>query len=770
MPTTIFKTLSFRSARQAFVSAPTTDTPLPDAEIASVREELSKFGKPDWKRPSHDHLLGYIAQRFGGNKSFVASKIDAIAIALLRLSDVSVRGPIQGEARKLQGATIVASDRQGDVVTDLLSYMNSRRVQGINGSEYIAKIRKAAILWLAQRPASKKGVSNELRSLIGDALLIRRPVEKGDAKLEFDGIRFPEEFWFKEEKSDGPCITAGLLKKLFADSVGPERAIAMLIRALQELTEILKEESNRYRMTESTSDDVGPKNSIFNRSESSGKFAVRRMEPVEREFAVLIDEVARRWREEAPPGSEELLQVILAASGRTVGQLLSTIAAEVKCLSSSKEKDKSKDKGKPWPPKLEWPCVASIGIGDLYVVDEEWLCNVAREISYIENARGGESRVRIHERETEEIVVEESERLTEESRSENHQTSERFELQSTVASQNSMEIGINANVSMSANYGVTSIQASLGATFGMSRSESAASTVTSARETVSKAASEIRNSVRDKLTKTFRERTFDRNEHRFESVADNSSVYRFVEKKFRVQVRQYGARLFLEFIVPEPGRTLLSRKAATHGLSAFTLTPDQITFERDLASSEASSVAGTHYMMLQSQYDARGIVPPPRPTSFDVGLALDISDFYGSAQQIVKVPEGYRAYDYMSSVWFPSGGQVYVSANGRTLYSSTSGTWNNLWEPGAQVSETGIVVNATMKTANNSTGKFKGAVNLSILARPTNDAIRKWRMETWLKLREGYLTSYRKPRLVSRRRCLAFPLKNHLHAFATRNV
>jgi hypothetical protein len=97
-------------------------------------------------------------------------------------------------------------------------------------------------------------------------------------------------------------------------------------------------------------------------------------------------------------------------------------------------------------PDLGKPCVASFGIGDLFVVEETWLGNVAREISFIENARGGENRVRVHERETEEVTLTETERISEESKSESLQTADRFEMQSAVTSQTNLQLGVNASV------------------------------------------------------------------------------------------------------------------------------------------------------------------------------------------------------------------------------------------------------------------------------------------------------------------------------------
>lgn len=744
MPNTIFKTVSFRMASQTTVSVPISDTTLSEDEMTETEEALKAYDSPGWKRPNNERLLAYVATRFGKEKRFVANTTDALAIALLQRTDMSISRRVLREARGLTGVTVVASDPRGTVVSDILDVMNRRRVSSIHGTEYLTKVHDAAERWLTEKPQGHKDVSDDLRRLIGEALLIRRGVREGDALAEYHAARVPAGFWFKESVGKGgACLSTDLLERLVAGGMHIDQAITLLLRGLQELREILHEESTRREFTETVSANLEGTPwvfSIFGRrdSASTDRYARRRSQPLQRDFAAFQTAVAERWEREALEGAEPLLDVILDA-GKTIEQLLRAIEFEIRCLRSHVAQPSSSEPL--WPPPDDKPCVASIGIGDLYVVDEEWLCNVAREISYIENARGGESRVRIHERETEEIIVEETERLTEESRSENHQTAERFELQSTVASQTTMEIGVNASVAVSGNYGTTSVQASLGATFGLSRTESAASTVTNARETVSKAASEIRNSVRDKLTKTLRERTLDRNEHRFQSAADNSSVFRFVEKKFRVQVRQYGARLFLELIVPEPGRTLLSRKAMTHGLAPFTLTPDDITYEPSLSSTESGLVASTHYMMLQAQYDARGIVPPPRPTSFDVGLTIDISEVHGTAQQNVKVPEGYRAYDFELDLLYPKGGSVGVYANGRALYEDIGGAaWGSLSELGAQIADTGIIVNAKMRTPDGYAPKYKGLVNVAILARPTNDAFRKWRMDTWLKLRDGYLS------------------------------
>jgi hypothetical protein len=739
VPNTIYKTLSFRSAQPAVVAVPLESVaPMGDAEAIAMEERLPRVADPGVERPTNEAMLSYLARRKGKGASFIATRLDAIAIALLRRSDLSVNRRVLSQARRLEGTRVVVGDVGGSVIGDLVALMSNRLLDGVHRTSYLAALKAASELWLKEKPLAREQVSPDLKRLLGEASLLRRG-EEGDAEAEYERLPAHDDLYFVRSEDKSGCFTAKMLDDLVAHGVPFERAIAMLLKGLDIAADILAEEANRSEVKESLREGKEKPGGLLKRP-SPASYATRSSAALDRDFKSLITAAVERWRRLAPDSIEKLFELILA-EGKDVTQLLKAIEAEKACLKKAL-KAKGRHPTQPWPPSSAKPCVISVGVGDLYIVDEEWLGNVAREISYIENARGGEARLRIHERETEEVTYEETERLTEESRSESHQTADRFELQSTVAEQTSMELGINASLNVSGTYGVTTVEASMGATFGMSRTESAASTVTKARETVSKAASEIRSSVRDKIMKTLRERTLDRNEHRFEAVVDNSSVFRFVEKKYRVQVRQYGTRLFLEFIVPEPGRTLLSRKAATHGLEEFTVMPDDITYDGTLSSAAPSAVGETHYEMLQARYDARGVEPPPRSISLDFGISIDISDTYGTGMQTLKPVAGYRVHDFRLATPVPTNGFVSVEANGRYLYTYTygSGAWGSVSALDAIVADPGIVVAASMQTGYGYRPIFKGLVHGTLILKPVTDTIRKWQMDTWLKLRDGYLT------------------------------
>ena len=58
----------------------------------------------------------------------------------------------------------------------------------------------------------------------------------------------------------------------------------------------------------------------------------------------------------------------------------------------------------------------------------------------------------------------------------------------------------------------------------------------------------------------------ERNHHEIDNrgQADHViGVYRYIDKTYEVAVRNYGVRLVLEFIVPEPGANILHAAAAS---------------------------------------------------------------------------------------------------------------------------------------------------------------------------------------------------------------
>jgi len=203
-----------------------------------------------------------------------------------------------------------------------------------------------------------------------------------------------------------------------------------------------------------------------------------------------------------------------------------------------------------------------IGIGDLKVV-KQWLAAYQPgEISYVENVLKGEVKDRTHRRleKTEESFSFSS--STKESSQKDIQATERFELKSEIDNIVKTELGLSANTATSASYtnqtyGYT-LTGSFDAHFSYKRDATEQSKLSStfARETVAKAVEQIEKNVSEtrSITKLFE--TEETNKHKFQNNKDGAGhitgIYRWLDKKYKAQLFNYGRRMMFEFIVPEP--------------------------------------------------------------------------------------------------------------------------------------------------------------------------------------------------------------------------
>ncbi len=205
--------------------------------------------------------------------------------------------------------------------------------------------------------------------------------------------------------------------------------------------------------------------------------------------------------------------------------------------------------------------VQGFKVSDLEVAERDLKRYEAGEIAHIENALKGERRVREHIRNTlrEDVTFVETSIL--EATEEELQTEERFGLTREARDVQRSEVEKRAGLKLDASYG-PSVNVETYADFSLTTfSESVSTTASEYAKTVSSLATA-------RIQRTFREQRLTR---RVESVEETNSheidnrnanghtvgIYRYVDKVYSVQVRNYGVRLMLEFVLPEPGANLL---------------------------------------------------------------------------------------------------------------------------------------------------------------------------------------------------------------------
>ena len=212
--------------------------------------------------------------------------------------------------------------------------------------------------------------------------------------------------------------------------------------------------------------------------------------------------------------------------------------------------------------KAKAGCGFFAGLGDLLRVEQALKAYEASDIAHVENVLAGESRGREHRRTN---VVEET--LTQEQETETQldrdlQSTLRDEMQSeaekTIADEFSMEAGLK----LSGSYGPTvSFSSSLDVGFSSTSEETQRESLSFAREITERVSERTRQRVRSETVRRVMEQVEETNKH----AVDNSDasdghvrgIYRWLNKVYDAQVLNYGKRMMLEFVVPEPAAYFL---------------------------------------------------------------------------------------------------------------------------------------------------------------------------------------------------------------------
>jgi hypothetical protein len=303
--------------------------------------------------------------------------------------------------------------------------------------------------------------------------------------------------------------------------------------------------------------------------------------------------------------------------------------------------------------------IRPLGVGDLLVVKQELFRYSAGELAHIENVLKSESKTRRHSRsrEVEEVVITEIETLEESEK--DLQTTERFELHKEAQETIESEMSIEAGFSVSAGYGPVNVTAHADFALSESSSEASKSASTFAKQVTERSVSRIMQRAREERTRRTLERFEEHNEHGFDNTAGNGhiiGVYRWVDKYYNARIVNYGRRLMMEFIIPEPA-AFYRHLQAKRPLEGLTLKrPEEPTASgRRLRPTDLTK---WNYSQYVSEYNVQDVEPyPPQTTKVSTAIAEAPSPqgpnvHYAKAGIQLKVPDGYRAIGTYSQWWY----------------------------------------------------------------------------------------------------------------------
>jgi hypothetical protein len=207
--------------------------------------------------------------------------------------------------------------------------------------------------------------------------------------------------------------------------------------------------------------------------------------------------------------------------------------------------------------------IKPLGVGDLKVV-KQWLISYeAGEISDIHNVMQGEVKERIHRRleKTEETFSFSSTASQESTR--DTASTDRFEVKREAEQVVKTDLNVNANVR--AQYDNKVVLVAVGAGFAYNRSSTDQQKIAQnfSREVVDKAVMRVQTSTVQQRSTTKIFETEETNKHGFTNAPGTghlSGIYRWVDKRYKAQVFNYGKRMMFEFVLPEPAAFLVESR------------------------------------------------------------------------------------------------------------------------------------------------------------------------------------------------------------------
>ncbi|MEM7038625.1 MAG: hypothetical protein AAF570_16690, partial [Bacteroidota bacterium] len=291
-----------------------------------------------------------------------------------------------------------------------------------------------------------------------------------------------------------------------------------------------------------------------------------------------------------------------------------------------------------------------LGIGELRTVEQVNVRYEIGEIAHIENVLQGETKIRDHVRESTSETFTDTETQREETTERELATTSRHELSSETREVQRESAQFAFDVNVSASFGPY-LDISTGVNYGTQESKEKSKTASAnyAKDVVEKAASKIRESVRERRTSRSIQKITETNNHTLSNTSGGHivGIYRWLNKVYDAQVRTHGLRMMYEFNIPEP---------AAFYLYSQTSDPDkQIGIEKPLPPifdpgpdggppaplSPLDLNEGT-YAAYGTQYKVQGLTPPP-VEEFVIVEAISEKSAEGNLFKKLnfEIPEGY---------------------------------------------------------------------------------------------------------------------------------
>lgn len=394
--------------------------------------------------------------------------------------------------------------------------------------------------------------------------------------------------------------------------------------------------------------------------------------------------------------------------------------------------------------------IRRLGIADYRKVEQEVCCYVPGEVSHIENVMASEYKERSTRRlrRTEDTTTtskeKESEKLTDST------STERFEMNSEVASVLAEDTHVGANAFVTQKLGAGSMSAGADFANNTSSEESNSQAVTHAKEITERVLDRVVQKVKEERISKVIEEFEENNKHGYDNRENDqhvSGVYRWVDKIYKNKIINYGKRLMYEFMIPEPAAFHKMAITENNGKDEdFIERPvDPRTFSGTLNLQNHSKINESTYSHWAGIYNTS--VEPCISNNISIGTEFN---FHGldktgtskswSDKNNLSIPDGYRTVGAIVSVSSPamdnSWGKYIGISVGNLRYKTSQGNSNYLLYPDA--SETLNSFEKNIPVSVNFISYFSGNINVTVKLQRTDAAYQQWQIETFNAIIKAY--------------------------------
>lgn len=305
-------------------------------------------------------------------------------------------------------------------------------------------------------------------------------------------------------------------------------------------------------------------------------------------------------------------------------------------------------------------------IGDLEVITTETMYYKPSDIAHIENILSGETKERTHQ------VVDVLEEM---SRSENEtirsvaQRSQSLALDELGSQVNKLvqeDSGLEAALSTDVHAPYVEISANVGFSRSTSKTDSETQTLSYAHQKLQEASVSVSRLNREVRTVIERTEITETNKHQLTNKTKKniSGVYCWLDKHQRAQVHNYGSRLLLELLLPDPAVYYRYARAKGAGLRVDVEAPPDLVMPLTGEPLSPEKITRSTWLGLSARFKTAELSPPPPEftvslTSFSnqappatapsssASAASPYPHLYRDEQR-AEIPSGYQALQWVA--------------------------------------------------------------------------------------------------------------------------